>query len=172
MAGAARSGDTGTFFRLAYPDDALEIDWGMAMRRIGRLGSVGEEIRAAFLTAWIEHKMLPLKVDTRRALADALHVLMPALPDQSPLKLYRGAGWRERVRRAYGFSWTQRREIAERFAHHWREDHGGGGGVILETIAPPGAILLVREDEDYYDEGEVVVDPFGLRSISVVERLR
>ena len=54
----------------------------MAMRRIGRLGSVGEEIRAAFVTAWIDHKMLPMKVDNRRAPVDALYVLMPGLPDR------------------------------------------------------------------------------------------
>jgi hypothetical protein len=83
-----------------------------------------------------------------------------------------GSSWRERTRRTYGFSWTQRRNIAESFADHWRQDADGGGGVILETVAPPEAILLVRKDEDYYDEAEVVVDPFRLRAVSVAERLR
>jgi hypothetical protein len=172
LADAARRGDAETFFRLAYPDDALEIDWPMAMRRIGRLGPVSEDIRAAFLTPWIEHKMWSLKIGNRRVLADALHVLMPPSADQGSLKLYRGAGWRERRGPAYGFSWTQRREIAASFADHWRQDADGGGGVILETIAPSEAILLIREAEDYYDEGEVVVDPFRLGAVSVAERLR
>ena len=29
----------------------------------------------------------------------------------------------------------------------------------------------MREDEDYYDEGEIVVDPFKLGSVTVAERL-
>jgi hypothetical protein len=44
-------------------------------------------------------------------------------------------------------------------------------GVILQTLAPPEAILLIRKPEDYYDEGEVVVDPFRLGKIKVVECL-
>ena len=40
----------------------------------------------------------------------------------------------------------------------------------METIAPADAILLVREDEDYYDEGEVVVDPYLLTGIKISTR--
>ena len=32
-------------------------------------------------------------------------------------------------------------------------------------------MLLVREDPEYYDESEVVVDPFRLGRISLLERL-
>jgi hypothetical protein len=32
-------------------------------------------------------------------------------------------------------------------------------------------MLLIRQPEDYYDEGEVVVDPFRLGKIRLVERL-
>jgi hypothetical protein len=45
-------------------------------------------------------------------------------------------------------------------------------GVILQTLAPPEAILLIRPPEDYYDEEEVIVDPFRLGKIKVIERLR
>ena len=45
-------------------------------------------------------------------------------------------------------------------------------GVILQTLAPPEAIMLIRQPEDYYDEGEVVADPFLLGKINVIERLR
>ena len=55
---------------------------------------------------------------------------------------------------------------AKDLAHQW------GGGVVLETLAPADAILLVRDDEEYYDEGEVVVDPFKLVRVTVAERLR
>jgi hypothetical protein len=35
----------------------------------------------------------------------------------------------------------------------------------------PEAVLLIRQPEDYYDEGEVVVDPFRLDRIEVAVRL-
>jgi hypothetical protein len=38
-------------------------------------------------------------------------------------------------------------------------------------MAPPEAILLVREPEDFYDEGEVIVDPYELGRVSCVDRL-
>jgi hypothetical protein len=59
-------------------------------------------------------------------------------------------------------------------------------GVILQTLAPPEAIMLIRKPEDYlrgkltaegttwepaFDESEVVVDPFRLGKIKVMERL-
>jgi hypothetical protein len=44
-------------------------------------------------------------------------------------------------------------------------------GVVLGVQAPPEAILLVRE-ADSYDEKEVVLDPYGLSGVHVVERLR
>jgi hypothetical protein len=44
--------------------------------------------------------------------------------------------------------------------------------VLLRTVAPAEAILLIREPSpDYYDEGEVVVDPFRLGGVKLVERL-
>jgi hypothetical protein len=33
---------------------------------------------------------------------------------------------------------------------------------VLRTLAPASAILLVRKREGYYDEDEVVVDPYKL----------
>ena len=45
-------------------------------------------------------------------------------------------------------------------------------GVILQTLAPPEAILLIRKPEKYYDEEEVIVDPFRFGKIKVIERLR
>ena len=81
--------------------------------------------------------------------------------------LYRGTGGYERKRRLYGFSWTNSLEIARNFAGHWA---AAEGGVILETVAPANAVLLVRKPENYYDEGEVVVDPFRLGPVLVKER--
>jgi hypothetical protein len=33
------------------------------------------------------------------------------------------------------------------------------------------AVLLIREPQDFYDEGEVVLDPYRLGKVTVVERL-
>ena len=37
--------------------------------------------------------------------------------------------------------------------------------VVLRTEAPADAVLLIRQPEDFYDESEVVVDPFRLGKI-------
>jgi len=42
-------------------------------------------------------------------------------------------------------------------------------GVVLLASVSAEAILLVRKPEDYYDEGEVVVDPFLIGKVKVVE---
>jgi hypothetical protein len=45
----------------------------------------------------------------------------------------------------------------------------GFDGAVLRTVAPASAILLVRKREDYYDEDEVVVDPYiQMRNSDVV----
>jgi hypothetical protein len=108
----------------------------------------------------------------------ALRVLMPRGYQGAPLRLYRGTGADERRYHHYGFSWTTRLETARDFA----ESRGcssvlktDGSAVVLETIAPADAILLVREPGEYangdFDEDEVVVDPYKLGQVKVVERL-
>jgi hypothetical protein len=144
--------------------------WTYAMKLVGRLGNVSETTRNVFLSIWIETKFLPLMVGNRPVMAKALRVLMPGGYNGPALRLYRGTSAGERQRRLYGFSWTTRLEIArDKFGEHHRP--APDGAIVLETIAPPQAILLVREDEDYYDEGEVVVDPFRLGTVRVIERL-
>ncbi|WP_267427801.1 hypothetical protein [Methylobacterium sp. GC_Met_2] len=102
-------------------------------------------------------------------MARALHVLMPPIGLGEPLLLYRGTTASERSRRVYGFSWSTRREIAQRFAE--QASVASGGAVLLETLAPPSTVHLNREDEGYYGGGEVVVDPYKLAAVRVVERL-
>jgi hypothetical protein len=150
--------------------------WRVAMAKVAKLPRVSPEIQNAFLAIWIESKMLPLRVGNRRVLADALRVLMPGNHSGAPLLLYRGANTHERRRRIYGFSWTTDIATARMFAEHWSQPmpanlDTGFQGVVLRTLAPCDAVLLIRQPEDYYDEGEVVVDPFGLGEIEVVERL-
>jgi hypothetical protein len=172
-------------------DDAISGDaWRVAFKGLATLPSVSPEIQQAFLPVWITSKM-PLRVNNRCVLANALRLLLPGY-DGPPIRVYRGAGAHERRRKVYQFSWTTDIEEARRFADDWRPHRvqippglvaGDGadgwehitnpeGGVVLRTLAPPEAILLVREPEDYYDEGEVVVDPFRLGRIEVVERLQ
>jgi hypothetical protein len=38
---------------------------------------------------------------------------------------------------------------------------------LLEAVVAPRAILLIREEEDYDDEGEVVVDPYRLEAVTL-----
>jgi hypothetical protein len=116
--------------------------------------------------------MLPLHVDNRALLARALRVLLPGGYQGPPLTLYRGAEARERRHHHYGFSWTTDPVIARGFAEHWA--HPGlsdYSGVVLRTVVPPSAVLLVRQPEDYYDEGEVVIDPRHLDKVLVHEKL-
>jgi hypothetical protein len=124
--------------------------------------------------------MLPLRVGHRPTMAAALRVLMPGGHSCPPAMLYRGANTHERRRRLYGFSWTTNIAVARTFAEHWSQPVPPFPsanplppmrGVILRTVAPPEAILLIRQPEEYYDEGEVVVDPFRLGKVEVVEHL-
>jgi hypothetical protein len=138
--------------------------WKGAMRLAARCEAVSPEIQDAFLTVWIETGSFPLRVGHRPTLAAALRKLLPRTPGVGPMTLYRGTGTLERRRRLYGFSWTTDREMARNFAAGNPDP-----GIILETVAPADAILIVREAEDFYDEAEVVVDPYRLGKIRVAE---
>lgn len=168
---ACETGDVDLFFQGVDLIHAVSVDgWRLALTKIARLPSVSDDIREAFLPVWIETKMLPLRVGNCRVMADALRVLLPSYKASAPLHIFRGAGARERRHRLYGFSWTTHQDVARKFAEHWAQLPPGG--VVLETMAPPEAILFVRDDPEYYDEGEVVVDPFCLNKIDCVERLK
>jgi hypothetical protein len=94
----------------------------------------------------------------------ALRLLLPGGYSGPPLTLYRGTTNHERRRRLYGLSWTTDAAIARRFAEHWAKAVPGAyfEGLVLQTMAEAEAILLVRQPQDYYDEAEVVVDPYRL----------
>jgi hypothetical protein len=153
--------------------------WRLAMAMVGKLPSVSAEIQCAFLPIWIESKHLALRVGHRPTMASALRVLLPGNYQGPPLRLYRGTGSRERQCHRYGFSWTTDVAVARDFAERWArplrpifpEQLPIHGGVILQTVVSPDAVLLIREPEDYYDEGEVVVDPYRLGKVEVAERL-
>ena len=109
---------------------------------------VSPDIQDAFLSIWIENKMLPRRVGHRPTMAAALRVLMPRNYSGPPLVLYRGTQNNERRRHLYGFSWTTEIATAQSFAEHWSQPGIAFQGVVLRTLAPPEAVLLrpgVRE---------------------------
>jgi hypothetical protein len=165
---ACRSSDTCKLYEAVDLLNETTDGWRLALKRVANVPAVSDEIRTAFLRVWVEMKMLPLNVGNRGVLANALHLLLPGDYHGPPLRLYRGAIATERRRRLYGFSWTLSIDAAQKFAERWRID----GAVVLETMAPPRSILLVRYDEGYYDEKEVVVDPFLLERVHVHSRLK
>jgi hypothetical protein len=162
---ACAAGDVARFLAAVDLVNSTVDGWRPAVMRLARLPAVSAEIRAAWVHVWIESKRLPLHVGDRPLMARALRLLMPRDYQGVALQLYRGTSWQERRKRLYGFSWTRHREVARRFAEPYQQLFGG---VILETVAPPDAVMLVREDDD---EGEVVVDPFRLGKVMVIEQL-
>lgn len=172
FASACADSDVDAFFKAVnFINDRTVDGWRHAMLHVSRLPRVSDEIKAAFMPVWVESKMLALTVGHRPTLARGLRVLMPGSKRQKPVRLFRGAGWLERQRRLYGFSWSTRRAVAVYFAKNW--ETMSPGGVVLMTVATPDAVLLDRErDSDgYNDEGEIVVDPFRLGRVSVDLRL-
>jgi hypothetical protein len=146
----------------------LTIDgWRLAMNRVAKLGRVSPEIRKAFIPVWVESKHLPLSVGHRPTMAAALRVLMDGDYRGPDLHVYRGTSTGERGRRLYGFSWTVDIEIARNFSERFAK-MTSVRPAILSTEALASAILLRRDPEDYFDEGEVVVDPFRIGVVTVI----
>jgi hypothetical protein len=145
--------------------------WRLALRKVVELGSVRPEIQTAFVPIWVRHKALPRAVRDRRVMADALRLLMPGRYAGPALTLFRGADSIERRHHRYGFAWSTDLPIARNFAQQRAHPALGMEGVVLRTLAPPNAVLLVRLPGDSFDEGEVVVDPFRLGKIEIVERV-
>lgn len=171
FAEACAAGDPEALHCAASAFEGLENGWRLAFREVAKLPVVAPAAQDRFLHLWLSTKELPRRVGDPKTLAAGLRMLFPRSVVTEPMLLYRGAEQSE-LRRRKGFSWTVRIEMAREFAqrfHDWEM-----GGVVLETVAPPEAILLVRRspDPEYYDEGEVIVDPFLLGRVRVVERHR
>jgi len=144
-------------------DEGLDA-WRLALTGVAKLRRVSPEIQDAFSYIWVERKMLPLRVGNRRVVSNALRVLMPANYHLGgTITLFRGTSAHERQRRIYGFSWSTDPAVARQFAQARHAPSFGIVGILLKTRAPPKAVLLMRQPEDYYDEWEVVVDPYRIR---------
>ena len=175
FARVCRDGDAGQLYDAHLLLNECNSDaWRFAMAEVAKLPHVSPEVQAAFVPIWVESKMLPLRVGHRATMAAALRVLMPG-GCSGPMILYRGANSREQRCRTYGFSWTTTIATARSFAEHWSHPMPASSatfqGVVLQTLAPAEAVLLTRQPGEYYDEGEVVVDPYRLGTVAVVERL-
>jgi hypothetical protein len=169
FAAVCARGDAAALYNASLWLDECVNGWRLAMLKVARLQRVSQQVQQAFVSVWVEHKMLPLAVADRPILAKALRVLMPGGYTGASLTLYRGAIARERSRRMYGFSWTTDITVARKFAEHWASPGLSSSGVLLQTEVLPAAVLLTREPEDYYDEGEVVVDPYLLGKVRLIE---
>jgi hypothetical protein len=178
---AVEGGDADGLLSAIDALNELSVDgWRLAMLGAGRLATTTDEVRAAFLTAWIESKSISLNVGNRPALVRALRVLMPYDYSGPPLRVYRGTRILEHRRRLYGISWTTDRMVAERFANEQERaarrgrdmldpeafSYADHRGAILAAVVSSNAVLLKREPEGYYDEAEVVIDPYYLRDVS------
>jgi hypothetical protein len=142
--------------------------WLVAMKKVAVMKRVQPRVRRAFVPIWVEHKTLPLTIGDRRVTAAALRVLMPRGYRGKALTVYRGASANEHKTREYGFSWTTDIAIARRFAENWARPEVNSESVLLRTTVPAKAVLLARKPEDYYDEGEVVVDPYQLGEVETI----
>jgi hypothetical protein len=177
---AARNGDVRRFVDCAGLLEEQIDAWRLAMRGVARLPAVRAEIQLAFIDIWVERKHLPLTVGHRPTMAKAARKLFPGGTMGSSMRLYRGTSRLERRTRHYGFSWTTQQDMALQFAtmhsdvakqlavsQYFTGVATDFLGVVLETVAPANAILLMREDEDHYDEAEIVVDPFHLAKVTI-----
>jgi hypothetical protein len=137
--------------------------WRLSFLRVARLENVSEEVKAGFLNVWIEHKSLARVAGHRPTVARALRVLMPRNYSGPPIQLYRGTRYVARLPRYAGFSWTTNLDTARSFAEQYTRV--GQSGVVLSTLAPAAAVLLRREKDWYFDEDEVVIDPYRLSRV-------
>ena len=106
-----------------------------------------------------------------RVLVVALRVLFPCDYVGAPIQVYRGTNYRK-GRRIHGVSWTRDIEIARDFARRHAIPELASQGVVLAAVAPPEAVLLIREREGYYDEGEIVLDPYRIGRVRRIEMVR
>lgn len=165
---ACASGDVNGFNESIESLKFSIVGWRLGMKRVARLQSVSPDIQNAFVNVWVEHKHLPLEVGEPRVVVEALRVLLPKPRRVAPrVRLFRGAGGRERRLRVRGFSWTRSRKVAETFAK--ANESLDEGGVVFETIVKLSAILYVRKDiANYYEETEYIVDPYRLNEVEIV----
>jgi hypothetical protein len=159
---ACRDGDVQAMLEAVDWLNETTNGWPLAMKRASRLSEVSPAITSAFLKVWIESKGLAFKVHNRRFVADALWVLLDDGYTGPPIRVYRGTSKKEHRNRTYGFSWSTQCSVARNFANL-----RGTNGVVLETFAPASAIIMVRENEGYYDEGKVLIDPFAINRVSL-----
>jgi hypothetical protein len=104
-------------------------------------------------------------------MAARLRVLMPANYSGPPLTLYRGASQPRAPAPSLWFLLDHRCCHCPQVCGELRASRAQLGRRSAADAGVAEAILLVREPEDYFEEGEVVVDPYRLGKVRLLERL-
>jgi hypothetical protein len=130
------------------------------------------QTREAFHQAWIEQGLYireDFAVDP--LLPDVLRNFLPGYSG-APVELFRGERGSNHEARAYGVSWTSKRDIAQMFARGLNLCPQTGS-VVVHAVAPACAILAAPRPDatgSKLEESEYVVDRRALGVIDVLER--
>ncbi len=144
--------------------------WRATITAMTQLGKPHAKISTGFHTLWTVrgHRMREQVFDDD-LLRDALRILLPVYVGPS-LKLYRGESVERWKSQNYGFSWTDKIDIATMFARGLNA-MAGQGGVLLSADAPTEAIIAGHNDHTInLGEYEYVVDWRQLREITPLKR--
>ena len=165
----ARTGDSDSI-RQCLMALNKESAYRAAFHAVGKLQSVPDHFRDAFLLIWInEGDTLRENVNDDQALVSCLKILLPRYTGPS-LTLYRGdSAWNRRYR-SYGCAWSSDPEVARGFAKGVCRTQMGGS-VLLKNDVPADAIICAPyEHTDKFEEREYIVDRIKLKRVEVVER--
>jgi len=124
----------------------------------------------SFHDFWLERGWaIRRSVKKDRKLAKILKRLLPKI-HYSARWVYRGESLDDFKKGKVGFSWTEKKEIADNFAQH--VNNFGSGGILLKAFASSDAILAGLHPQNEIPvlrEFEIIVNPFLLDEIEIIE---
>ncbi|PPC63952.1 hypothetical protein C1Y41_04730 [Pantoea sp. ICBG 1758] len=124
----------------------------------------------SFHDFWIERGWgIRRSVKNDRNLAKILRRLMPKI-QHSARWVYRGESLDDFKKGKVGFCWTEKKEVAYKFAKY--VNNSGSGGILLKAFASSEAILAglhPRNESSVLQEFEITVNPFMLDEIEIIE---
>ena len=142
--------------------------WSIAIRKAAALSTVNREIQYCFLRVWTESKMLLLRAGKRRALVEAVRVLLPRSRCPGPVHLFRGAppasignahmvfAGRQIARPRRGLLTSERSGTVEAWCSR-------------RSRRRRLCFMFGKIDGDY-EEREYIVDPYLLSQVKVIAR--
>ncbi|TBH09917.1 hypothetical protein [Rhizobium leguminosarum] len=153
---------------LAYTDA-----WRDAFLAIRKKANPSMAFRLEMGGLWALHgAMIRNALNDDLLLADALRKILPPYSG-GDMTLYRGEGFENRCKRAYGLCWTSEEPVARYFAKDRASDYPAGT-VLLRAEVPKASIVASIHDLDPENgEFEYLVDRRFLKPamIRVLERL-